>query len=213
MALAACGGGREAPKAQSDLDGVRGFLKNAFAGSGEQSYTGGGLCGDPALVGEVMGDVPGNGACGIENAVSLRMVSGVALSQPAVINCTTARQLKTWVDRSAKPATKKLGKLAGLKVAASYACRTRNHQAGARISEHGKGNAIDISAFILQDGTELTVLTDWGRGKRGKALKKMHAEACGTFGTVLGPGSDGFHRDHIHLDVARHGNGPYCRPR
>ena len=212
MALAACGGGQ--PKQTSDIDGVRGFLKNAFAGSsGEQSYEGGGLCGDPALVGEVIGPVEGNGACGIENAVSLRAVSGITLSQPAKINCTTAKALKVWVEASAKPATKKLGKLSGLKVAASYACRTRNHQKGARISEHGKGNAIDIAAFYMQDGTEVSVLHHWGRGKNGKALRKMHAEACGTFGTVLGPGSDGYHKDHFHFDVARHGTGPSCRPR
>ena len=47
--------------------------------------------------------------------------------------------------------------------------------------------------------------------KDGKALRRMHKEACGVFGTVLGPESDRFHRDHFHFDTKRHGNGAYCR--
>jgi hypothetical protein len=97
-----------------------------------------------------------------------------------------------------------------LQVAASYACRPRNNQKGNRISEHGRGRAIDISAIVLANGTSITVLGDWGKGKGGKILKTVRAAACGPFTTVLGPGSDRFHRDHLHLDTAR-GRGHWCR--
>ncbi|MFZ7091174.1 extensin family protein [Primorskyibacter sp. 2E233] len=211
LALSACGGGRETSKSNSDVNGVRGFLKQAFS-SGGGAPEGGGLCGDPTLVGEAIGSVAGSGVCGIENAVLLRSVDGVALSQPAKINCETARALKTWIQTGARPAVgKRGGGVAELKVAASYSCRTRNNQPGAKISEHGKGRAIDIAAVRLADGTELSVLQHWGGGKNGRALKKMHAAACGPFGTVLGPKSDRFHKDHFHFDTASYRSGSYCR--
>ncbi|WP_425097609.1 extensin family protein [Tropicibacter sp. S64] len=209
--MAACGGGREKARDGNGL-GVRGLLKQAFAGGDETSFEGGGLCGDPLLVGERIGTVDGNGVCGVEDAVSLRAIGSVTLSQPATLNCKTAQTLRSWLETGAKPAIgKRGGGLSELKVAAHYACRTRNHQRGAKISEHGKGNAIDISAVRLKDGTEISVLHHWGRGKDGKALKEMHKSACGPFGTVLGPGSDGFHKDHLHFDTASYRSGSYCR--
>jgi hypothetical protein len=101
--------------------------------------------------------------------------------------------------------------VAALRVPAHYVCRTRNHRAGARISEHGKGRAIDISAIILDDGTTITVQDDWNGSQYGTALRRMHQNACGVFGTTLGPGSDGMHENHFHYDTAQHRGGPYCR--
>ncbi|ASP19857.1 extensin-like protein [Antarctobacter heliothermus] len=183
-------------------------IGNAFAGS-----DGGGLCGDPALQGEVVGAVPGKlSACGIEDAVRLQSVGNVRLSQGALMDCKTARALEVWVREGAKPAVgRRGGGVSGLKVAAHYSCRTRNNQPGAPISEHGRGKAIDISAILLKDGSSITVEDGWDRRKDGKALRRMHKEACGVFGTVLGPESDRFHRDHFHFDTRRHGNGAYCR--
>jgi hypothetical protein len=94
---------------------------------------------------------------------------------------------------------------------AHYACRTRNSVKGAKISEHGRGRAIDIAAFQLRNGSEISVLKHWGQGGNGKALSKIHRAACGPFGTVLGPKSDRHHRDHFHFDTARYRSGPYCR--
>ncbi len=213
--LAACGGRSErADRGADDLAGVGGFLQRAFAGRSDDAAPpeGGGLCGDPYLVGEEVGDVPGPGVCGIENAVRVTSASGVTLSQPATLHCSAARALRTWVDASAKPAFgKRGGGLSELQVAAHYVCRTRNHKPGAKISEHGKGRAIDISAFRLADGTEISLISDWGRGENGKALKSMWEGACGPFGTVLGPGSDGYHENHFHFDTASYRGGPYCR--
>lgn len=173
----------------------------------------GAVCGDPAIQGVVIGRVPGKlPGCGISNAVRVRSISNVALSQQSVMNCTTARTLKSWIDTGLQPAVRgKGGGVVRLRVAAGYACRTRNSRKGAKISEHAKGNAIDISAFELRDGSEISVLRDWGKGKKGRTLKRIHRSACGPFGTVLGPKENRYHRDHFHLDVARYRGGPYCR--
>lgn len=172
----------------------------------------GAVCGDVEIQGEVVGNVPGRiKACGIKDAVRIKAVSGVALSQQALMNCETAQALKTWVENGLKPAFRRRGPVVEMKVAAHYACRTRNNQPGARISEHGKGKAIDISAFTMKDGEVITVLKGWGQGTTLRPLRKAYKAACGPFGTTLGPSSDRFHRDHFHFDTASHRSGPYCR--
>jgi hypothetical protein len=93
-----------------------------------------------------------------------------------------------------------------LKVAASYACRPMNHQSGGRLSEHGFANALDVSAFHLADGRVITVKDGWNGSRDERAfLEAVHSGACKTFNTVLGPRADAFHRDHFHVDLARHG--------
>lgn len=189
-----------------------GLLKKAMA-QRDRRRRGGGLCGDPHIQGEMIPDVPGRIAgCGITDAVKVRAVGGVGLSQAAMMNCASARVLSGWVRGGLRKAVGRTGGgVVGLKVAAHYACRTRNHQRGAPVSEHGKGNAIDISEVRLQNGDTLNVLRDWGGGTKGRVLRKVRDSGCGPFGTVLGPGSDGFHRDHFHFDTARWGSGPVCR--
>ncbi|MBV1897347.1 MAG: extensin family protein [Rhodobacteraceae bacterium] len=172
----------------------------------------GAICDNVEIQGEKVGHVPGRiKGCGFKQGVSVRSISGVKLSQSATMDCTTAKALNEWVDKSVIPAFKNRGGVVQLRVAAHYACRTRNNQPGARISEHGKGRAIDISAFTMQDGNVITVAGDWGNGKNGKALAQVHKNACGPFGTVLGPKADRYHRDHFHLDTASYRSGSYCR--
>ncbi len=170
------------------------------------------VCGNVEIQGEKVGNVPGRiKACGIKDAVEVKSVSGVLLSRPSMMDCGTAEALNKWVERTVKPTFRRRGPVVELKVAAHYACRTRNNRKGSRISEHGKGRAIDISAFKMMDGEVLTVQEGWKRNPSRKLLQKVWRGACGPFGTVLGPNSDGYHRDHFHLDTARHRGGPYCR--
>ena len=99
----------------------------------------------------------------------------------------TARALDKWVRETAIPAVgTRGGGLVELTVAAHYACRNRNNRRDARLSEHAKGNAIDISSVVMQDGSRVTVLRGWGNGADGRLLKKLWRGACGPFGTVLG---------------------------
>ena len=123
----------------------------------------------------------------------------------------TVRALDRWVRNSAIPMIGgQGGGLKELRVVSHYACRTRNSRSGAKLSEHAKGHAIDIASFVLRDGRRITVLDGWNSGDSG-LLKRLHASACGTFGTVLGPNADRLHRDHFHFDVASHRGGAYCR--
>lgn len=171
-----------------------------------------GLCGDPAILGKPIPPILGKAkGCGLEDGVSVIAVAGVALSQPANVDCQTARALKDWVEGGVKPAVgRKGGGVAALRIAGSYSCRPRNNQKGNRVSEHGRGRAVDITAIVLADGSTLSVLKGWGTRAAGKTLASARKAACGPFNTVLGPGSDRFHHDHFHLDTAR-GRGPYCR--
>ncbi len=170
------------------------------------------ICGDPGIQGTVVGRVNGPGACGIEAAVKVRSVAGVTLSPRATIDCRTAAALKTWVTRGVLPAVgNEGGGVSSLRVVAHYACRSRNNRPGARLSEHSFGRAIDIAGIRLRDGSEMTLLTDWDSADDGPQLRQMWRAACGPFGTVLGPESDRFHRDHFHFDTARYRSGSYCR--
>lgn len=173
---------------------------------------GGGRGGDVSgLVAEKRGYVRGPGACGVKDAYVVRAAAGVRLTQPATLTRAAAERLEGWLRREAIPAIgRRGGGLAAIQVAAHYACRTRNNRSGARLSEHALGRAIDISAFILADGTRITVLEGWN-GRDSRLLRRLHRSACGPFGTVLGPNSDRFHRDHFHFDIASYRGGAYCR--
>ena len=155
--------------------------------------------------------VKGPGGCGVRDAWAVSSVAGVRLSQQAILAPATLRALDRWVRRNAIPTVgSRGGGLQELHVVSHYACRTRNSRGGAKLSEHAKGHAIDIAAFVLRDGRRITVLNGWHSRDEG-LLKRLHSSACGTFGTVLGPNSDRFHRDHFHFDVAKHRGGAYCR--
>ena len=172
----------------------------------------GSVCGVPEIKGEALRRIDGAGACGIDKPVRVTSVSGVAVSGGPTIDCTTAKALNDWVRRGVMPAVGRTGGgVARVNVIAHYACRTRNNARGAKLSEHSFGHAVDVSGVTLKDGTTLTVLDHWRSNKYGKIVKAMHSSACGTFGTVLGPNSDRYHQNHLHLDTARYRSGSYCR--
>lgn len=148
----------------------------------------------------------GCGAVGQITIRAIKLADGkeVALRPSALIRCETAEAVADWVREELVPATQDYGGIARIDVAASYHCRPRNNVNGARMSEHGRANAIDIRAIVMKDGrrfgvdlaeTPLQLLMDLRRG------------ACARFTTVLGPGSDGYHEDHFHMDLAQRRGG------
>lgn len=165
----------------------------------------GAVCGVPSIKGQEISSIRSNiDGCGVPEAVAITSVSGVRLSQAATVDCSIAKALNSWVNDVAQPAFD--GKLVELRVAAHYACRSRNNIKGAKISEHGKGKAIDIAAFTLANGTALSVKEDYN-----KLLRRIYKAACPYFKTTLGPGSDGYHEDHFHFDTSARDSGAYCR--
>ena len=157
----------------------------------------------------------GPGECGIDDAVRLEAVvlpdrTRVALSPPAIVHCTFAEAIVQWVRQDLVPAVRPLGAaLRSIDNYAAYDCRGRNRVVGARLSEHGKGNALDMRMLRLANGKAFR-FTDLEEPKDFReALRK---DMCARFTTVLGPGSDGYHEDHIHVDRAeRHGGHRMCR--
>jgi len=150
--------------------------------------------------------INGPNGCGGPDVVKLEAVftrSGrrIALEPAADLRCGMAETVVQWVREDVVPAMR-IGDapLAGIKVAASYHCRPRNNIAGAQLSEHGLANALDVTALRLADG-KLLDLTDRAVPKAFRA--RMKETACARFATVLGPGSDGYHEDHIHLDMRK----------
>lgn len=165
----------------------------------------GSVCGVASIKGEEIARIGSKvQGCGVENPVAITSVAGVRLSQTATVDCSIAKALDRWVDEVAQPAFN--GNLVEMQVAAHYICRSRNNVKGAKISEHGKGRAIDISAFILSSGKVLTVAANYN-----KLLRRIYKAGCGYFMTTLGPGSDGYHEDHFHFDTSARKGGAYCR--
>jgi hypothetical protein len=156
----------------------------------------------------------GAGECGATDAVLLQAVTlpdqaKVAIAPPATLRCPMAEQVAQWVRDDVAPAVLKIGApVRGLDNFDSYECRGRNRVRGAILSEHGRADALDVRLFKLADGRDL-VLTDVNVDKAWREAIK--ASACARFSTVLGPGSDGSHEEHIHLDLAeRHNNYKVC---
>ena len=165
----------------------------------------GAVCGDPAIKGEVLAPITSSvKGCGVAEPVSVTSIDGIRFSQPAKIDCDTAKAFKKWIQKGMRPAFGKR-EVVGLHIFGSYMCRSRNNQRGAKISEHGRGKAIDVAGFVFADGKELTVLRNYNA-----EMRRAHQAACGIFGTTLGPGSDGFHENHLHFDTASYRSGPYC---
>jgi hypothetical protein len=171
----------------------------------------------PSRIGlaEKISNINEHNGCQVPNAWKVEQLGSVAFSQPAVMNCGMADPLHTWLEDVVQPtAQRSFGEsIVSIDVAASYACRPRNNKSGAKMSEHGFGNAIDIAAFTLESGRKVTVLEGWRGGSDERAfLHSVHDEACGDFHTVLGPDSGRSHRDHLHLDLQNRENGSvYCR--
>ena len=166
----------------------------------------GSVCGDPSIKGEKLASITAKvRGCGISDPVRITSVAGVRLSTPATVNCDTAKALKSWVEKGVEPVYGQ-GKVVQLEIFGSYSCRPRNNKKGAKVSEHGRGNAVDVGGLTFSNGKSVSVLRNYDT-----SMRKIHKAACGIFGTTLGPGSDGYHENHLHFDIARHRSGTYCR--
>lgn len=173
----------------------------------------------PSAFAEPMPAIRQGRACGLESPFKVAALSQgqVSVQPPAKLGCPMNSALNKWLNEVVQPAAyQNFGQpVVGVKNIASYGCRTRNNKRGEKLSEHSFGNALDIKAFYLADGRTVDIRTSWrGAPHESAFLRQIISGACGTFKTVLGPGSDGFHEDHFHLDLARHQTGrAVCNPR
>jgi hypothetical protein len=140
----------------------------------------------------------------------------VEVKPAATLACPLVAALDQWMVQSVQPAAQRWFRqpVVEIRQISSYSCRSMNNQRGARISEHAFGNALDIAAFVLADGRTVTVKNGWrGAPEEQGFLRDVQAAACDQFTTVLAPGADAFHYDHIHVDLMRRANGRrICQP-
>jgi hypothetical protein len=129
----------------------------------------------------------------------------VSLSPPALLRCNMATAIAKWVREDLQAlAVSQGGALSGLDNFNSFECRGRNRIVGAKTSEHGRANALDIRAIVVNGGRKLE-LTKPEVSREFREAMRM--SVCRHFTTVLGPGSDGYHEDHVHVDLAERRNG------
>jgi hypothetical protein len=165
-------------------------------------------------VAQPLGALVAPGECGAPDAVRLDSIilpdaGKVAIMPPATLRCTMAQEVAQWVREDVAPAALKLGApLRGLENLGSYECRGRDRVRGATLSEHGRADALDVHSFKLANG-RMVVLAD--PQAPADFRKAVRASACARFMTVLGPGSDEDHAEHVHLDLEpRRNNYKLC---
>ncbi|MCA1529297.1 MULTISPECIES: extensin family protein [Bradyrhizobium] len=133
-------------------------------------------------------------------------VGPVAIKPTATLACPIVSELDRWLADTVQPSAMRwFGvRVAEIKQISAYSCRGMNGNSRAHISEHAFGNALDISAFVLADGRRITIKDGWrGMPEEQGFLRDVQAGACAHFTTVLAPGSNVFHYDHIHVDLMR----------
>jgi hypothetical protein len=137
---------------------------------------------------------------------------GTPVTNLGAMTCPLAAAFTRWVREAVQPSAKAwLGSpVVRIESFGTYSCRPLNGQAGARLSEHGRANAVDVGAFVLGDGRRITVLAGWNGEDEDvrRFLRAVHDAGCRRFAVGLGPDANTFHRDHLHFDL---GSGPYCR--
>ncbi|MBR1227628.1 MULTISPECIES: extensin family protein [unclassified Bradyrhizobium] len=154
-------------------------------------------------------DIRGAGGCGGEDLVRLEAIvlpdkRQVSVKPAAILRCAMASALVDWIRTDIAPLAGRLGStISDLDNFDSFECRGRNRIVGARLSEHGRANALDVRALKLANGRSIS-LTD--RNVPRELREAVLHSACARFSTVLGPGSDWYHEDHIHLDLMERRN-------
>ena len=140
----------------------------------------------------------------------------VQVEPPATLACPIMSALDQWIAGAVQPAAAHWFRqpVVEIKQISAYSCRGMNGNPNAHISEHAFGNALDIAEFDLADGHKITVQYGWhGTPQEQGFLHDVQAAACDRFTTVLAPGANVYHYNHIHVDLMRHYDGRHiCEP-
>ena len=157
-----------------------------------------------------------SGGCGAAAPILILAIRGTAINPPAEVTCELAEALHGWITSSLQLAARAELKKDVMVIsnASAYVCRRRNGQSSGKLSEHAKANALDMAWLRFSDGSTTTIKGDWsgilgtlGLSAKSAFLTRIRRDACVRFTTVLGPGSDSYHKDHFHVDMARRKNG------
>lgn len=154
----------------------------------------------------------GEGECRREDRTVL---TDASLSPtPPATTCAVGAAFELWLRRGVQPAAQDLlgSRVARIEHLGAYSCRRMYGSETGRWSEHATGNALDVAAFVLDDGRRISVAGAWaGSSLEAAFLRRARDEACDVFGTVLSPDYNAAHADHFHLDQAARAFGGVCR--
>jgi len=151
-----------------------------------------------------------NGACGAKSPLKLlQLPQGVDVAPPAIVTCAAAEAFVKWMQEGvAAEAERHLAaRLRRILIGTSYECRSRNRQAGSKLSEHAFANALDVMGFEFEKRRPIPIVSRPDESPEAMFLAAVRAQACEHFTTVLGPGSDAAHADHLHLDMRERKRG------
>ncbi len=152
----------------------------------------------------------GEGACRLPHPLKVASVgSGVAIKPEAILNCRTTEALALWVKDALVPAARaNLGAVPdAILHGSTYVCRTRNHQKGAKLSEHAQANAVDIATIGFADRAPVDITIREPGGPEAKFSDTIRKASCTYFTTSLGPGTNASHATHFHFDMAQRRGG------
>jgi Extensin-like protein C-terminus len=140
----------------------------------------------------------------------------VTVQPAATLACPIVSALDQWIAGSVQPAALRWFRqpVVEIKQISAYSCRGMNGNPNAHISEHAFGNALDVAEFDLADGHKVSVQYGWhGSPEEQGFLHDVQSAACDQFTTVLAPGANVYHYNHIHVDLMRHYSGRHiCEP-
>ncbi len=164
--------------------------------------------------------IDGPGACGMQQPFKVAAFAGgtVGLTSRATMSCSAVSSVDRWVREVVEPAAQLYyGERVEAMTVGSYSCRNQDSKWLATISEHAFGNAVDVMGFRFANGRKMSVVDGWRGSTADQAfLREITVNACDYFTTVLAPGSDSYHANHLHLDLMRHDSSyqrHVCQPK
>ncbi len=157
--------------------------------------------------------------CAIETPVRLKAVklaprwrTSIRLPDEPTLSCRFGERFGHWLRDLVAPliAGALAVELKSVRTGPGYECRNRNRAEVGKISAHASGLAADVASFELANGRTLAIKPNGDEHLRA-TVDAIRVAACGWFTTVLGPGSDAAHADHMHVDILQHGSSDRCR--
>jgi hypothetical protein len=157
--------------------------------------------------------------CAIDTPVRLKAIklaprwrTSIRLPDEPTLSCRFGERFGHWLRDLVAPliAGELAVELKSVHTGPGYECRNRNRAEAGKISAHASGLAADVASFELANGRTLTVKPDGDEHMRA-TFAAIRVAACGWFMTVLGPGSDAAHADHMHVDIMQHGSSDRYR--
>jgi len=148
------------------------------------------------------------GQCGIAHPVKVSAIGNIEMKPAATLTCAMAASFASWTRNELTSAARwrYFSGVKSIRQGSSYSCRKIRGEGV--LSEHGKGNALDVMAIELNNGKVIDVRKPglFAFRERG-LLNTVRADGCSYFTTVLGPGYNYDHRNHFHFDIKSRKSG------